>query len=323
MTCARVLGPGDREEWAEFVGRATNGTIFHQPAFFDYHPPGRFDNHHLGLYESGALAGVFPAAMAEVDGRPWLRSYPGASWGGLLVTDGAGLEDIERMLDAVLAHAGEVGAAGVEVTLPPQVYWRRPSNYVDFALLRRGFTYRKRELTAVIDLGRMVDDVSLAFRDAARRGASRASRMGVEVLEDPDFSRFYPVLESNLKDRHGVRPTHTLGELERLRSLVQPGDITQYTATADGAVMAGMVMFRCNPRVTLAFYISHDAAFQALRPVNLVYQEVIRRSRDLGYRYLDLGTFTLDMQVNYGLCRFKESFSARGHFRDTFRKAFD
>ena len=83
-------------------------------------------------------------------------------------------------------------------------------------------------------------------------------------------------------------------------------------------VLAGMVMFHCNPRVTLAFYISHDDQHQALRPVNLLYRGVIEWARDLGYHYLDLGTYTLEMEVNYGLCRFKESFSARGFFRNTF-----
>ena len=85
----------------------------------------------------------------------------------------------------------------------------------------------------------------------------------------------------------------------------------------DGEVLAGMIMFHCNPRVTLAFYISHDMEHQALRPVNLVYMEVIRWAKSMGYHYLDLGTYTLDMDVNYGLCRFKESFSARGIFRNT------
>lgn len=80
-----------------------------------------------------------------------------------------------------------------------------------------------------------------------------------------------------------------------------------------------MVMFHCNPRVTLAFYISHNEESQALRPVNLVYREVIDWARKMGYHYLDLGTYTLDMEVNYGLCRFKESFSARGQFRNTFK----
>jgi lipid II:glycine glycyltransferase (peptidoglycan interpeptide bridge formation enzyme) len=52
--------------------------------------------------------------------------------------------------------------------------------------------------------------------------------------------------------------------------------------------------------------------------VNIVYREVINWAQKMGYHFLDLGTYTLNMEVNYGLCRFKESFSARGQFRNTF-----
>ena len=56
----------------------------------------------------------------------------------------------------------------------------------------------------------------------------------------------------------------------------------------------------------------------SLRVLTTLPREVIAWAREMGYSYLDLGTYTLDMEVNHGLCRFKESFSARGRFRDTF-----
>ncbi|NLP04869.1 GNAT family N-acetyltransferase [Candidatus Fermentibacteria bacterium] len=317
MIEVREASDSDRSAWSELVKHSSNGTIFHTPEFLDYHPAGRFRNHHLVLESSGRLRSLMTGALSERDGGVWLRSYPGASWGGPLLDDGDGLDDVEDIVDAIVEYCRARGFAGIEMTLPPQAYFRRPGNNLDFALLRRGFTYRKRELTAVIDLSRMGDDIELAFSDAAGRGVARARRLGLAVVEDPDFSLFYPVLETNLKDRHGVRPTHTLEELERLRSLVGRDRIRQFLAKGPDGVLAGMVMFHCNPRVSLAFYISHDARFQSQRPVNLLYREVIAWARDSGYRFLDLGTFTLDMEVNRGLCRFKESFSARGHFRDT------
>lgn len=116
-----------------------------------------------------------------------------------------------------------------------------------------------------------------------------------------------------------MSPTHTLEELNILRDLMGQNSVRQFIAIDESEeVYAGMIMFHCNPRVTLAFYISHNEEHQAMRPVNLVYAEVISWARKMGYHYLDLGTYTLNMEVNYGLCRFKESFSARGQFRNTF-----
>jgi hypothetical protein len=319
MMRVRRLEESDRQAWTDFVRRSCNGTVFHLPAFLDYHPEGRFDNHHLLIGGSSGTQAIVPGAVSVREDGRWFRSYPGASYGGPVLGDGLGLGKIEQILDALLDYCRGEGFCGVEMTLPPKVYFRRPHDYIDFALLRRGFAYRKRELTAVIDLKRLGEEVDLGFRSSARRGVRKARNGGVTVEENNDFSLFYPVLETNLKDRHGVSPTHTVDELYRLEKLLGRECIRQFIARGEsGDVLAGMVMFHCNPRVTLAFYISHDERYQELRPVNMVYREVIAWARESGYSYLDLGTFTLNMEVNYGLCRFKESFSARGRFRDTF-----
>lgn len=320
MIKVRPAAPRDREPWTDFVQRSSNGTVFHLPAFLDYHPPGRFDNHHL-IAENGEgrMVSVIPGALADREDGKWFRSYPGASYGGPVLQDDASLSLVEGLAEALISYCRRAGCRGVEMTLPPSVYSRRPSNYIDFALYNRGFTCSKRELTAVINLQRMGEEIDLAFRESARRGIRKALKTGLRVVEDGDFSRFYPVLEGNLGDRHGVRPTHTLEELQRLKELLGPEKIRQFiTENQDGEVLAGMVMFHANPRVSLAFYISHDGKHQSQRPVNLVYREVISWARQMGYSHLDLGTFTLNGEVNHGLCRFKESFTARGIFRNTF-----
>ena len=317
MISIRQIEPGDRNDWTDFVHRSNNGTIFHSPDFLDYHPEGRFRNHHLIVEGKNDTQSIIPGALAEREDGIWFRSYPGASYGGPVFNDSLGLSKIERIIDELISYCRSQGFRGIELTPPPIVYYRRPHNYLEFSLLKRGFDYRKRELTAIIDLSRLGEELKLGFRSSALRGVRKAVKSGVTVEENPDFSLFYHVLESNLQQRHNVMPTHSLAELERLRDLLGKDQIKQFIATLDGEVLAGMVMFHCNPRVTLAFYISHDQEHQALRPVNLVYMEVIRWAKQMGYHYLDLGTFTLDMDINHGLCRFKESFSARGIFRNT------
>ncbi|PIE52641.1 GNAT family N-acetyltransferase [Candidatus Fermentibacteria bacterium] len=317
----RQTTDGDRQNWISFVERANNGTIFHSPEFLDYHPEGRFNNHHLVVENSsGKPLAYIPGALSEMEGGTWFRSYPGASYGGPVLDDRLGLDKVQKVIDSLLAYCRKQGFAGVEMTPPPICYFRRPHNYIDFALIKNGFDYRKRELTAVIDLRRLGEEIDLGFSQSARRGVKKALKSGLKVLEDNDYSRFYPVLANNLKDRHGVKPTHSLKEIELLRDILGQRSIRQFVTVNDsGEVLAGMVMFHCNPRVTLAFYISHNEEFQTLRPVNLVYREVIDWARKMGYCYLDLGTYTLNMEVNHGLCRFKESFSARGQFRNTLK----
>ncbi len=46
----------------------------------------------------------------------------------------------------------------------------------------------------------------------------------------------------------------------------------------------------------------------------------MRKYQIEGFKYLDFGIFTVNMEPNWGLGRFKENFGARGIFRDTFYK---
>ncbi len=307
-----------RQQWEDFVLSADNGTLFHRQRFIDYHPRGRFDNRHLMLYQGGTLAAVLPGLVRDEQGSPTLVSYGGASYGGLVIAPGLGIADISKICEAAVDHWARQGVTRMLVTQPPLIYMARPNQYVDFCWARLGATYLKREITAVIPL-RFRDDqaVIASFRSETRTALRKGQKAGIEVRQSDDLDEFYHILEKNLSQRHNVKPTHTAEELKKLKKLL-PDEIIQFTAYLRNKPLAGITVFVCNPRVILAFYISHDQKYQELRPVNTVYHEVIRWGWQSGYQHLDLGTFTLNMQPNWGLGKFKENFGARGFLRETF-----
>ena len=122
--------------------------------------------------------------------------------------------------------------------------------------------------------------------------------------------------------RHNVTPTHTLEELLLLKKIF-PDRILLFGAFAEDQMVAGVVMFITNQRVVLAFYISHNEDLQQFRGVNCLFFEIIKWAIREKYAYLDFGIFTVNMDPNWGLGRFKESFGAQGIFRDTLLKYFD
>ena len=132
-----------------------------------------------------------------------------------------------------------------------------------------------------------------------------------------DWKQFYRILEKNLGMRHQVKPTHTLDELLCLYQLF-PEKVLLFGNYYRNELIAGVVVFVANPRVILAFYISHNEDFQHLRPVNLLFYRIIGWGIEHGFQYLDFGTYTLNMDPNFGLARFKEGFGATGLFRDTY-----
>ncbi len=318
-SCLSVLRYAEdrRATWDRFVWAADNGTLFHTRAFLGYHPPGRFEDHSLIFTRGDYWVAVMPAAVTVFDGKRTLVSHPGASFGGLVLGSPQTILDAFRLVDELLRYAQAAGFERVIMTLPPQIYYTRPNHYLDFALLQMGFVYRKREISSMLPLDFAEEDTLLRFTSASRRAVKKAQSHGVQVRESEDFEAFYRILENNLKLRHNVRPTHTLEELRLLKTLF-PERIRLFAAFKDAAMIAGIVLFACNQKVALAFYISHDEAAQAYRAVNLTFYEVIRWCLRNRFQFLDFGIFTVNMRPNWGLARFKEGFGALGIFRDTF-----
>ncbi|MDZ7296114.1 MAG: GNAT family N-acetyltransferase [candidate division KSB1 bacterium] len=308
------------EEWDRFVWAANNGTIFHTRRFLSYHPPGRFEDHSLVFKKRGRVLALLPAVRLDRGNSNVLSSHCGASYGGFVVRPDLSIRDAFLLVDALLDYAHGQKFDVVELTHPPQVYWAKPSNYIDFALFQRNFVYKKREISSVVPLNFAPECVLETFSAESRRAVRRALKLGVEVRPCDDYAQFYQILQKNLKMRHNVRPTHTVDELLTLKGLF-PERIHLLGAFAEGRMIAGVVLFDCNVRTTLAFYISHDEDFQHYRPVNLLFYKIFQDAIRRGFSWFDFGIFTVNMAPNWGLGHFKEGFGAQGVFRDTFHRA--
>ncbi|NIR51838.1 GNAT family N-acetyltransferase [candidate division KSB1 bacterium] len=305
--------------WDDFVWGSDNGTLFHTRQFLNYHPSGRFQDASLIITKGESWVALLPAVAREREDEKSLISHAGASMGGVVMKSPQSIKDTFRIVDALVGSAQERAFRKIVLTLPPQIYFARPNNYLDFALLGLGFHYLKREVSSMIPLHFAEEDTLLRFNGSSRRAVRKALSLGVSVRESDDFASFYAILESNLKLRHNVQPTHTLEELRILKEIF-PDRLKLFAAYNGDEMIAGVVVFVCNERVALAFYISHNEEHQKYRGVNLLFYEVIRWCIRQQLKFLDFGIFTINMKPNWGLARFKESFGALGIFRDTFIK---
>lgn len=314
----RRFQTNDEQQWDEFVEKTNNGTLFHTRRFLSYHPPERFTDHSLWILKDGKPCSILPAVEFEHDEKRVLISHRGASYGGFVFRDFLGLRDAFDQVQALIDYARDNGFQGIDITPPPRSYFRRPTDYFDFALLQNGFAYRKREISSIIPLTFGRQDILSTFKESSRRAVRKAHKSGVTVQESEDYASFYAILKKNLRLRHNVTPTHTLEELIRIKDLF-PDRIKLFASFYQETMVAGVVLFVCNPRVVLAFYISHDDEFQFVRGVNLLFYDIVDWSIQNHFGFLDFGIFTVNEDPNWGLARFKESFGAQGVFRDSFR----
>src|SRR5262245_46084413 len=302
-----------RQRWDAFVEQSQQGTMFHTRAFLAYHPPERFADHSLLFFNEGSLLAILPAATRIRNEAPILSSHPGASFGGFVTRPHLSLAETDQIVASFLTYCDAQGYASAQLTLPPQVYFTYPDDHVEYVLYRRGFRYHKREMTSVISLDAPFD----FWPREARRARRRAEKRGVKLEASEEWEGFYALLEHHMWQRHRVRPTHTLEELQRLCDLC-PQRLRLFAAFVDQEMIAGIVVFLCNARVAMAFYyVSHREGFQHYHGFYLLVAEVLQWCGRQGFRYFDLGTYTIDSEPNWRLADFKEGFGGQGVFRDS------
>ncbi|MBU0650186.1 peptidoglycan bridge formation glycyltransferase FemA/FemB family protein [Patescibacteria group bacterium] len=309
--------------WDQFVDRSNNGTIFHKLSFLQYHPQERFNFHNLAFYEGNKLVAVLPGCVTE----DIYKSPAGASYGGF-VTKNVGLETIEAVVDSFITYVKKCGIHEIFLTPAPRAYVKYPNELFEYVLRYKGFVEKYHlvsNITLITDLkarGTLneSDEEILNFLSSMHRRAVRKSfKEGVFVEINDNLDEFYPILIDN-KKKFDTPPTHTLEEIKKLK-LLFPNEIKLMLAyTPSRIAVAGLLLFICNRRTVLTFYIAHYYKYQHYRAVNRLFYEALKWARNQNFSYLDLGvsmdTFSENpMEPSRKLIAFKEGINSRGMLR--------
>ncbi|HEY5615050.1 MAG TPA: GNAT family N-acetyltransferase [Bacteroidota bacterium] len=308
-----------KSRWDTFVLQSNNGTMFHLQRFFDYHDKGKFRWHHLLFLEKDKLVAVLPASMMGST----IESPIGSSYGSF-VTGDIGFTTALEIVDAFSDYCREQHVERTLLTPAPFIYQQSVSQNIDYALAYRDFTFDKHYISHAIPLTN--PDFVSSFQSTARRYIHKYLRekpLNIEMSDD--LEAFYPILLNN-KERHGVKPTHTLAELEKLRKLF-PDRIVLFLVKKGSKPIAGSLVFVCNTQVVLCFYNMLLYKYEQYNPIHAVMYEVVKWATEQGHRWVDIGVSQdtkaeNPMTPSLNLIRFKEKFNARGILRSTFYKRF-
>ena len=312
----RPFNPSDEKAWDGFVETSNNGTLFHTRKFLNYHPENRFLDHSLIFEKKGHIISVLPGSIQNKNDEQVLISHSGASVGSCVISEKISFSESLEIVEKLSHYAQYNNINRVRLIQPPIIYYKYLSQYMDFAFRKVGYSYIKRELSSYLQLENNVEDNLLKFKPTHRTALRKAEKSGVEARLSEDYETFYSILQNNLNIRHNVRPTHTLKELQELKKIF-PEKIHLFGAYIGNEMIAGIVNFIVNPKVVLAFYISHRKEYEVHRPINLLIYSIIKWAVEKQMQILDFGIFTVNENPNMGLARFKENFGASGIFRDT------
>jgi hypothetical protein len=299
--------PHQADAWNAFNRDAENGHFLFDRGFMDYHAD-RFEDGSLMVSEAGRLIALLPAN--RIGDAVW--SHQGLTFGGLIAGP-IGAARTHEALDACIGHLAAAGVRTLVYKALPWIYARAPVQADLHWLFLKGAVLTRRDLSTAIDY-RARGPVS----DRRRRGARKTETLGLTLQSSSDWAGFWTVLEQVLAERHGVRPTHSLAEIERLAARF-PREITLHTATLDGTIAAGVVMF-CGAQVAHAQYIAASDEGRKLGALDGLFEHLIQAHAS-SHRFFDFGVSTTDQGrvLNEGLVRQKEEFGGGAVVHDVYR----
>ncbi len=290
------------EEWNRFVAASKNGTFLFDRHYMDYHAD-RFTDHSLMVYRRGKLYALLPANAA--DGV--LYSHQGLTYGGLLMNEKTTAADVVSIFRLMNAQLRDEGFTGVVYKPTPWIYHRMPAEEDLYAIVEVcGARITARGLSSTIS--RDCRNDWYRIRECGVRHALQAD-ISIETTED--FRPFWQILTENLHERYGLKPVHTVEEMELLHQRF-PRNIIMMVAKEGETVIGGTVLYVTGCTVH-SQYIAANARGKQLHALDLLFRQAIDWALQ-HYDYFDFGISTEEhgSYLNEQLIYQKEGFGARG-----------
>jgi len=304
---AKIMKGTDVDKWDNFVENSGNGTIFHLQRFLSYHPRGKFKNHNIIFRDGKNIIAVIPGVEEKQKNKVFM-SHPGASFGGFVFKKGISIKKIENIINIFLEYIKKNDFHSIFINQSSLPYQDKFGEEIDFLLNLNGFRIKKKELTSGLYLDFVSEEEILkSFKDSTVRGIKKSLRNNVNFRQSDDIKIFYSILSENLRKFHKTEPTHSYDEIKRLMKKFSDR-ILLFGAYYKGKMIGGIILFLCRKDIALIFYIASDRKYQALRSENLIIYEVIKWLYERNYKYLDFGTLSINMKINYGIYQFRRGF---------------
>jgi lipid II:glycine glycyltransferase (peptidoglycan interpeptide bridge formation enzyme) len=185
----------------------------------------------------------------------------------------------------------------------PYIYHKVPADEDLYALFTFNAKLMARNVSSCISL----PDFG-GFDSNRKDNIRKAKKNDVLVKETADYATFMKIEEETL-ERHGVKPVHSVKEIELLASRF-PSNIKLFGSFKDGKMLAGVIMYE-SQNVAHMQYAANSKEGWSLGAQDIIEDYLIN-----GYysdkRFFDFGISTekLGQVLNLGLIKRKENFGA-------------
>ena len=297
------------DEWNRFVAQSKNGTFLFDRCYMDYHAD-RFEDCSLMFYDDKeCLCALLPA---NKKGKTF-HSHQGLTYGGVITNERMTAAEMCQLFKDLNTWLASQGITHVVYKPIPAIYHTLPAEEDLYAL----FLVCHAQLTGRDIASTIQTEHPVKWRRDRRYGANKAKTNGITVEASNDYAAFWQVLNENLRLKYGVRPVHSLEEIELLHSRF-PKNIRLYVAKLNGKTIGGTVLY-INRQTVHAQYISASPEGKHLHAIDAIYEQILLHDFNK-YKFIDFGKSTEEhgYNLNETLIYQKGGFGGRGICYDTY-----
>lgn len=307
-----IYSPTQHSEWNHFVYGAKNSTFMHLREYMDYHSQ-RFTDCSLVAYHDNKIVGVMPANRVG----DTLYSHQGLSYAGWLVpTKHFDVVNMLAIWDAMAEFLPTIGIKKLVYKPSPYIYHSYPAQEDLYAIFRHNGVISASTISSAIPVAD-----AIRFNENSRRQVRLAQKEGVTVEETSDYEAYWNVLTELLGDRYGVKPVHSLAEINLLHSLF-PINIRLFAARLGDEVLGGVLIYHTG-NVAHAQYIAASKRGKEMKVLPMIFDHLINNEFSQT-RYFDFGTSNEQggRVLNKGLVMQKTGMGGRGIVYNTYTIEF-
>ncbi len=299
------------DNWDEFVAGAWDGTLYHASEFIKFTSNKVEQILPLGFKKKGKILSLIPMGIVSEDGQKVLKTPYSASFTGFCFGPGFHLDPLFGSLRNLEEIGLELGIQRIHIGQPPLFYYGGAGELIEYGLSQKGYQRVTVELNHYVT----------AF-DAPPAGVGRnlkkADRLGLKFRADIDL-RAAALFQIHHKQKRGLNLSVGVDELELL-SRCLPGKIQAHGVFYHGVMVASIIVYIQSKHIAMGFNWDQDYEFQSYRCTDFLLCHVMSHYFRHGFSIFDLGTSSLNGDINWGLTRFKEGFGSMSGIRTVYQK---
>ncbi|MCL1123896.1 GNAT family N-acetyltransferase [Shewanella surugensis] len=316
VTCKKY---SDKEKlsWDNFVKNSKTPLFFFQRDFLEYHSH-KFEDYSLMFFIEDELVGVLPATIHRQEEGVELRSHGGLTYGGLIFQPRVRGVKIRLVMESMKNHCLSHQINSLIYKAMPYIFHELSSQEdLYFILNENQASIAKRELSTVVYLNN-----KLKISKGRKALLSKARKNNLSIETDGDFSKFYSLL-SNVLQKHGAYPVHSIEELSYLK-INFPKNIILKSIEVDGEMIAASLLFVFNNVVHTQYLATNDNG-KEIGALDYIIEESMSEYKNKGFEYFSFGISTEEngKVLNAGLLSQKESFGGRSIAIDTYQVRYN